>query len=160
VIFEQSFDRRFQFFNIARETHIFARDETSCLSLVLTFHLVKFNLGAASVAKCRQKLPDAGNAAQLFLPLRTARDRLIIAQNGLPRHAAMRHYQGIEALPPRNISPFTAEKPDHLQHVVDFRRAERRIKSRHHASTLGDDLANVSIAFFFHRSAKIGWPHW
>jgi hypothetical protein len=112
--------------------------------------------------KCREtssKITDAGTPNTYFLPLRITRGRLIVTQNGLPRHATMRHNQGVKALPPGKISPFTAEKPDHLQHVVDFRRAERRIEGRHHASTFGDDLADLRIAFFFDRIAKIRRLH-
>jgi hypothetical protein len=80
---------------------------------------------------------------------------LIVAKHGIPRHATMGHDQGVEALPPGEVSPFTADKSYHLEHVTDLRLSERRFKSGHHTRAFCDYFADLAVAFLLHGIAKV-----
>jgi hypothetical protein len=81
--------------------------------------------------------------------------RFVVAKHGLPRHAAVRDHQRVEFLPPGQISPFAAEKTHHLQQIVDFRWAQRRLESWHDSTSLGDNPSDLTVAFSLYRVSEV-----
>lgn len=68
--------------------------------------------------------------------------------------------QGVVLLPPREIASFPAQEANHLQHVVNLGRSQRRLERWHSALSFGDDPSNLAIAFALYRLTKVRWWRW
>lgn len=135
----------------------FSFNREPCQAKLLILHAP----GKRKAAKICDRTADARDAEPrdgLALPRPLFR-RFVVAKHTLPGNAAVSNDKSVIFFPPRQISSLPAQKANHLQKIVDLRRAQRRLKGRHQTASLGDDFPDLTVAVALDGIAEVGGIH-